>query len=70
MRKDCPHYGLFGLKLEILGSDTGTEAQIGVADKRGLLAVWSNPGSEPPAATAMPPPAVPTRSGSYARADG
>jgi hypothetical protein len=34
MRKDCFHYGLFRLKLEILGSKTGTEAQIGVADKR------------------------------------
>jgi len=45
--------------LEILGSNTGTEAQIGVADKRGLLAVWPNPVSEPPAATAMPPPSSP-----------
>ena len=59
MGKDCLHYGLFGLKLEILGSNTGTEAQIGVADKRGLLAVWPNPVSEPPAATAMPPPSSP-----------
>ena len=39
VRKDCLHYGLFRLKLEIFGSKSGTEAQIGVADKRGLLVV-------------------------------
>jgi hypothetical protein len=39
MGKDCLHYGLFRLKLEILGSNSGTEAQIGVADKRNLLVV-------------------------------
>src|SRR6266436_7015896 len=39
MRKDCLHYGLFRLKLEILGSNSGTEAKIGVTDKRGLLVV-------------------------------
>src|SRR5215471_6969983 len=39
MRKDCLHYGLSRLKLEILGSNTATEAQIGVADKR---ACWSS----------------------------
>src|SRR4029077_6265805 len=35
MRKDCLHYGLFRLKLEIFGSNSGTQAQIDVADKRG-----------------------------------
>jgi hypothetical protein len=39
MRKDCLHYDLFRLKLEILGSKTGSEAQIDVADKRGLPVV-------------------------------
>jgi hypothetical protein len=37
--KDCLHDGLFRLKFEILGSNSGTEAQICVADKRSLLFV-------------------------------
>jgi hypothetical protein len=39
MRKDCLHYGLSRLQLEMLGSNTATEAQIGVADKRDC---WSS----------------------------
>jgi hypothetical protein len=39
MRKDCLHGGLLGLESEIPRLNSGTEAQIGLVGKRGLLVV-------------------------------
>ena len=42
MAEECLTDRLFRLKLEMLGSNPGTEAQISVADKRGVLVVCTN----------------------------